>query len=172
MDAIIFCLVDERGIVHVKEGASSYAEIADACGLEEQACQRYRFDLESRRLSADAASAAGDEAVHRYLDRFVGTPERLMKLAAEGRLPKPLLASLVALDKRPRYLNACAAVERGLTENCTARHDACLESGCSAEGEICLQPLLAAEVDYHKAIAAEWMKLFENPADRIDAWKN
>ena len=114
----------------------------------------------------------------RYIDDGAGsyteveTPADLMAFAEEGRLPKQVLASLLTPESRQHYLDACAAIERHYTEACTASNDPCLEGGCAAEGEICLQPLLRAEVDYQKACTAEWMKLFENPANRIDAWKN
>ena len=114
----------------------------------------------------------------RYIDDGAGsyteveTPADLMAFAEEGRLPKQVLASLLTRESRQQYLDACAAIERRYTEACTANNDPCLEGGCAAEGEICLQPLLRAEVDYQKACTAEWMKLFENPANRIDAWKN
>ena len=33
MDAEMYCLVDDRGHVYVKDGAESYAEIARGCGI-------------------------------------------------------------------------------------------------------------------------------------------
>ena len=50
-----------------------------------------------------------------------------------------------------------------------------LESGCSidqAAGEICVQPLVNAGIEYYKACAGEWIKLFRRPRNRIAAWKN
>ena len=63
------------------------------------------------------------------------------------------------------------AFEKKYTDDCAAEHDPCLESGCAVEGEICLQPLLKAGIEYQKACAAEWIKMFENPRNRIEAWK-
>jgi hypothetical protein len=76
-----------------------------------------------------------------------------------------MLVNLLSLDQE---------IERRYTEACTAKNDPCLESGCSVEGEdeICLQPLLNAGIEYQKACAAEWIKLFRVPRNRIDAWKN
>lgn len=106
-------------------------------------------------------------------DEYMGSPEGLKKAAEEGRLPKRVLASFLSIEQRPRYLDACAVIEKQYTDNCVAQNDPCLESGCAVEGEgeICLQPLLRAEVDYHKACGAEWVTLFANVAHRIEAWK-
>jgi len=105
-------------------------------------------------------------------DPSIGTTEALIKVAEQGRLPKSVLVNLLDLGHRRAFLAACAAIEKKYTEECTAANDPCLESGCAAEGEICLQPLLRAEVEYHRACAAEWIKLFADPCNRIDAWKH
>jgi hypothetical protein len=83
-----------------------------------------------------------------------------------------VLANLLELRHRHAYLDACAAIEKKYTENCTATNDPCLESGCALEGEICLEPLMRAGVEYHQACAAEWIKVFADPRNRIDAWKH
>ena len=106
------------------------------------------------------------------VDRGVGTPEELMTLADQGLLPKSVLANLLDIEHRQAFLDACAAIEKKYTEDCTATNDPCLESGCAVEGEICLQPLLRAGIEYHKACAAEWAKLFASPENRIQAWRN
>ena len=105
------------------------------------------------------------------MNNTLETPERLMALAAEGRLTKHALATLLAVPPRQVFLDACAAIEKKYTDECAAK-DPCLESGCSMEGEVCLQPLLRAGTEYHKACAAEWIKLFADPRHRIDAWKH
>jgi hypothetical protein len=130
------------------------------------------FDLAARRVLNHAAAPPTGEAERPFAAADLGSPERLMQIACEGRLPKQALAGLLRAESRQRYLKACADIERKYTEACTAKKDPCLESGCAVEGEICLQPLLRAGVDYQKACAAEWLKLFRNPANRIDAWKN
>ncbi|MBI3265364.1 MAG: hypothetical protein HYZ58_19720 [Acidobacteria bacterium] len=168
----MYCLVDPNGRVYLKDGAGSHEEIAAAFGLDESTCERYRFDLERRQFLRDHGGPVADRAAHVPLDRYVGTPERLMKFAEAGHLPKRVLASLLAPERRQAYLEACTAIEKAYTEACTAKNDPCLESGCASEGEICLQPLLREEVDYHRACAAEWIKLFANRGGRIDAWKN
>jgi hypothetical protein len=139
----VYCLVDDGGKTYVKEGARSFADVAAEFGLDESACQKYRFDASN----ADA----------------------LMKFAMEGRLPKQILMGLLAFESRPAFADACERIEKRYTELCTAKNDPCLESGCSLEGEECLEPLLAAGVDYHKACAAEWIKLFRNPRNRAAA---
>lgn len=104
-------------------------------------------------------------------DPTVRSPEELMTFAAEGHLPKSALASLLRPEYRRPYLEACATIEKRYTEECAAQNDPCLESGCSSvgvEGETCLQPLLRAGVEYHKACAAEWVKVFRNPSARVD----
>jgi hypothetical protein len=58
---------------------------------------------------------------------------------------------------------------------CGAKNDPCLESGCSIDheaGETCLQPLLNAGIEYDKACAAEWFKLFQSPQNRVEAWRS
>jgi hypothetical protein len=172
MEGTIYCLVDASGTVHVTDGAESYSEAAAAGGLDENACQTYRFDLINRRLLTDRGTPAGDRAAHTYVDRCVGTPERLVQFAAEGHLSKAVLMNLVPPDKRKAFVDACAVVEKTYTDDCAAKNDPCLESGCAVEDEICLQPLLRAGIEYQKSCAAEWIKLFADPRNRIDAWKN
>jgi hypothetical protein len=172
MRATIYCLVDVGGVVHASDGAQSYAEVAAHCGLSEDACQKYRFELTSRRLLVDRGDPAGQRAVRTHLDQRVGTPDRLMQFAADGHLGKAALLDLVTTDQRQAYLDACAAIEKKFTNDCAAANDPCLEAGCSVEGEICLQPLLRAGAEYHKACAAQWIKIFANPSVRIDVWKN
>jgi hypothetical protein len=174
MDAILYYLVDPHGKVYVKHEAQSFAEVAREFGLTESTCQEYRFDLSTRRLLVDRATPASALAVQEYVSQRVGSPDRLMKFAEEGHLPKNILVNLLRFDQRRPYLDACTQVERRYTEACTAKNDACPESGCSVEGEdeVCLQPLLNAGIEYQQTCAAEWLKLFRAPANRIDAWKN
>jgi hypothetical protein len=80
--------------------------------------------------------------------------------------------TLVTPDKRKAYLDACGVIEKAYTDECAAKNNPCLESGCAVEGEICLQPLLSVGIDYRKACAAEWIKLFASPRNRIDVWRN
>lgn len=101
-----------------------------------------------------------------------GIPEELMKIAERGGLPKSALVNLLDVGHRQAFLDACAVIEKKYTEACTATNDPCLESGCALEGEICLQPLVRAGIEYHKACAAEWIKLFADPRNRSHAWKN
>src|SRR5262249_4136843 len=146
MGSTIYCLVDGGGSAYVKENARSHAEVAAEFGLDENVCQKYRVD---------------------------GTnPQAFMRFAAEGRLPKDILMGLLALERREAYAKACEAIEKKYTDECAAKKDPCLESGCAVEGEVCLEALLRAGTDYHKACAAEWIKLFANPRNRIDAWRN
>jgi hypothetical protein len=174
MVAIIYCLVDTDGKVHVKPDAESYAEVAREFGLNRQKCYEYRFDLVTRRFLVDRGSPSSALAVQEYVDNQVGSAERLMTFAGEGYLSKRVLAELLSIEQRQRYLDACAHIERRYTEACTARNDPCLESGCSVEGEdeICLQPILNAGPEYQHACGAEWLKRFRMPVNRIDAWKN
>ena len=98
-----------------------------------------------------------------------------MHFAEDGHLSKGVMVNLLELENRRPYLEACAAIERRYTEECGTKDDTCLESGCSidrAAGEVCLQPLLRAGIDYQKACAAEWVRLFRMPGNRIEAWKN
>jgi hypothetical protein len=99
------------------------------------------------------------------IDATLDTPEGVMAAASEGRLTKHALATFLAAQPRRVFLNACAAIEKKYTDDCAAK-DPCLESGCSMEGEVCLQPLLKAGTAYHKACAAEWVKLFAHRGNR------
>jgi hypothetical protein len=175
MNRTIYCLVDAGGKVYVKDGAESHADLAAQLGLNEHGCQKYRLDLTDRRILTDGATPSGAIPAQAYLDQRVGTPERLMHFVEDGHLSKDVLVNLLDVENRRTYLDACAAIERKYTEECAAQSDSCLESGCSidhAAGEVCLQPLLRAGVDYQKACAAEWVRLFRMPENRIDAWKN
>ena len=93
--------------------------------------------------------------------------DELLKFAEEGRVTKHALATMLAPDSRRQFLDACGAIEKKYTDDCAAMKDPCLASGCSAEGEVCLQPLLRAGTEYHKACAAEWLKLFVRPENRL-----
>lgn len=106
------------------------------------------------------------------IDRSALTAEQLMRIAEYGVLPKHALMSLLDIEYRQAFLDACAVVERKYTEECTATNDPCLESGCALEGEICLQPLMRAGIEYEKACATEWIKLFADPRKRIEVWKH
>lgn len=175
MGGTIFCLVDATGGVYTKDGAASYAEVVASFGLNERECQKYRFDLTSRRVLVDRGTLSSGIAAETYLAQHVGTPERLMHFAEEGHVRKDVLGELLDVTSRRSYLEACANIEKQYTAECAAKNDACLESGCSidqASGETCLQPLLNAGIDYDKACAAEWLKLFRSRQNRVDAWKN
>ena len=106
-----------------------------------------------------------------YLARCAGDPSRLMKFAREGRLSKNVLANLLRSDSRRTYLDACAAIERNLTERCIAKGEYCLEGGCAMEGDVCLDAVLKAGPEYFEACGAEWLRIFVNPDNRIDAWR-
>ena len=73
--------------------------------------------------------------------------------AAQGRLSKHTLASLLTAEARRPFLRACAAIEMQYTDECRGKNNPCLASGCSAEGERCLQPLLDAGIDYTRPAA-------------------
>lgn len=173
MDAIIFYLVDADGKVHGRVGAEPFAEVAPERGPTETGDQEYRFDLSIRRLCGGETTSANALAVQEDVSDRFGSPDRLMKFAEQGHLPKDVLVNLLSIDQRQPYLEACAQIERRYTEACTAENDPCLESGCSIEGEdeICLQPLLKAGMKYQQDCAAEWIKLFRASDNRIDAWK-
>ena len=172
MDAM-YCLVDSQGTVYGDAAVTSFSDVARQFGIDENACHEYQFDLATRRM-VGASSGTGEEtAVRDYVNALLGSPERLMAYAREGHLPKKTLGDLLQPGVRQRYLDACGLVERSFTDACTAKGEPCLESGCSVEhaDETCLQPLLNAGIDYYKACAEEWLPLFRNPANRIDAWR-
>jgi hypothetical protein len=100
----------------------------------------------------------------------VGTAEHLIELAKEGEFAKLELADFLATDKRQAYLDACAAIEKRYTVDCSAAGDPCLADGCALEGETCLQPLLRAEAEYLKACGGEFAKLFADPGNRARPW--
>lgn len=166
----IYCLVDADGKVYVKDGADPYSDVTAGFGLTEHECSIYRFDLTNRRLVPERTIVPGARAARSYVERRLGTPERLIAFAEEGHLSKQTLANLLTQTSRPAYIAACAAIEKRYTEACTAKNDPCLEEGCAVEGECCLQPLLNAGVEYYKACAAEWVGMFREPKNRIAAW--
>ncbi len=133
MDVILY-LVDPDGKVYVKLGGESFADVARELGLTESKCQEYRFDFSSRRLIVERATPASALAVQEDVTRRVGSPDRLMKFAEQGHLPKHVLVNLLSIDQRQPSLKACAQVERRYTEACRATNEPCLESGCSVGG--------------------------------------
>lgn len=173
MQPTLYCVVEPQGQVRAAAEAGSGGDPARHHGPTEAESQEYEFDLELRRMSAIHGTPWGAIAAQKYFSERVGSPERLMAFAAEGPLSKPALAALLNGEARPVYLKRCARIERAYTDACAAKGDPCLESGCSVEGgdEICLQPLLEAGVEYDKACALEWIELFRDPANRLDAWK-
>ena len=175
MAEMIYYLVDANGEVYSKDGALSHADVAPGFGLNEERCDAYRFDVVSRRLVQDRGTPASEIQVRRYLADRVGTIDRFIRFAEEGHLPKDVLVTVLDAGSRRPYLDACTDVERHYTVECGAKNDPCLESGCSIDheaGETCLQPLLNAGIDYYKACAAEWIKLFQSPQNRIEAWRS
>ena len=100
----------------------------------------------------------------------VGTPEAVMEQARQGRLSKQALAQFLSIEKRADFLAVCAAIEKHMTEACTATGDPCLEGGCAVEGEICLQPLMAAGLDYYQACGEAFRGFFRDPKNRSSSW--
>ena len=90
--------------------------------------------------------------------------------AIEGRWSKHALATLLNLEPRRVFLDACAAIEKKNTDECAAAKDPCLESGCSAEGERCTAAAVEAGTEYHEACGAEWVKLFSIRENRVSTW--
>ena len=174
MNSMLYCVVDPHGHVSVAADPTGCANLPGARGANEVECERFTFDLASRRLRVVRGTPSGAIAALAYLDRQIGSPERLMTFAADGQLSKAALASLLAIEARPRFLQNCARIERAYTDACRARRQPCLASGCSVEGEdeTCLQPLLEAGVEYRKQCAAEWITAFRAPANRVVIWRN
>jgi hypothetical protein len=95
----------------------------------------------------------------------------VIKHVARGSRSKAELAKLLRRPPRVAFLAACAKIERRYTEECIAANGLCPGSRCSGQGEICIVPLLRAGCEYRKACAAEWGRLFAQPANRIPAWQ-
>lgn len=165
------CVVGAGDRVYVKDSARPPLDSASELGPNPPDYREYEFDLTTRRLM-ESPPLEADREILAFLDRRFGTPDRLMRFAEEGHLSKGVLASLLEIDDRRSYLEACATIERRFTEDCAAKNDPCLASGCFADDEVCLQPLLNAEVEYRKACADEWINRFKNPSSRITAWKH
>jgi hypothetical protein len=94
-----------------------------------------------------------------------------MAFARQGTLDRISLARLLRPEQTQTYLDACERIDKAVVEACAAKGEPCLEGGCAAEGETCLEACLAAEPSYRNACAAAWSVLFENPDNRIDAWR-
>lgn len=171
MEDVINWVVNADGTVVVLDTDPARGAIADAA-IEERAPGSYRFDLTTRKLLADRGNAVSDRTAHGFVEESLATPEKLMTFAAAGHLPKRVLADLLVGPRRQAFLEACAAIEKKYTEECTAQNDPCLESGCAVAGEVCLQPVLRAELDYHRACAAEWIKVFASRGNRVEAWRD
>jgi hypothetical protein len=107
-----------------------------------------------------------EAAMIRTIDRI----EVVVKLAEDGNLTKSVLADSLTPEARYAFLDKCAAIERRLTTQCSATGETCLESGCALEGEACLNAVLNADIEYHKACAAEWVNFFSDPVNRSDDW--
>jgi hypothetical protein len=156
MNCNLYCLIDAAGQVYVKDGARSHSEVAANFGLNAQLCDSYRFDLAVRHVWVDHGRPASERVAHAYWDQRVGSPEKLMTFAAEGRLTKHVLKTLLGRVDAATYLEACTATEEQKTADCAPNDAPCLES---REG-----------VEYHSACAAIWRTLFEDPRRRIKIW--
>jgi hypothetical protein len=175
VEAAVYCLVDSGGTVHVTRGATSYADVAAACGVDENACRKYRFVLPARRLVADQNDPSSERSASLFLANCVGTPERLMAFAAEGWVTREALLELLSAPARAAFLDACGAIERQYTEACAAADDPCLESGCAIageNGERCLQPLLRSRADYDRACTDAWLRSFAAAGNRVEVWRH
>jgi hypothetical protein len=53
MPRTLYCLTDAGGHIYTKDGAESYTDVATEFGLDECACQQYRWDLTNRRRLVD-----------------------------------------------------------------------------------------------------------------------
>jgi hypothetical protein len=97
----------------------------------------------------------------------INSPEQLMRLAEQGALSKFELAELLEPDSRHVFLEACRQIERGITDDCIARGEFCLQSGCPLdEGEVCLDAILETEPRYHQACATAWLPIYKDPRNR------
>ena len=134
MDCNLFCLVDASGHVYVKDGAASHAEVAAEFGLDSLLCDSYHFDLSARRLLVVSGRPASDRVATAYWDRHIGSPEKLMTFAAEGRLTKQAMGSLLGADQARVYFDACAVIEKQFTADCTAKSDPGLDRDVPSKG--------------------------------------
>ena len=87
---------------------------------------------------------------------------QLIEFAERGMLPKREMACLLPEDLQATFLAQCGAVERAITDECTAHGEHCLASGCALEGEVCLNALLNAKPSYNTACAQIWIPLFRS----------
>ena len=114
MTDMIYCLVDPSGEVYARDGAESYAEVAEAYGLVEENCQRYRYDLLGRRLLEDRGTPFGGVAARAYFAQRLGTAARFMRFVADGHVPHQVLIKVLDAQIRRPYLDTCASIEHRL----------------------------------------------------------
>jgi hypothetical protein len=156
MNCNLYCLVDAAGQIYAKDGARSHLEVAANFGLDAERCDSYRFDLTARHIWVDRGRPAGELAAQAYWEQRVGSPEKLMTFAAEGRLTKQVLKALLGRVDAATYLEACTAIEQQYTADCPPNDAPCLES--------------RERVEYQRACGAIWRTLFEDPRHRIKIW--
>ncbi|GEM_PF-3235764 len=145
-------------------------------------CLEYQFDLELRRVFDVVmpsqykflAEASHLQAACHFFDKFFGTPEKLIEFTKTGQLSKIELARLLNPDMRQTFLTVCGIIEKEATDKCGSSGNSCLEDGCAFEGtdETCLNAILLSEGKCLRACTDVWVKLFENPNNRIPIWRS
>lgn len=104
----------------------------------------------------------------------IDSPEKLMEFVKTVHLSKASLAALLKPESQQAFLGACAVIEKEATDKCGSSGDPCLEDGCAFEGtnEVCLNAVLLSEEKCLRACTDVWVKIFENPENRIDVWRS
>jgi len=167
MCQMISCLVDVTGKVYAVDGVHSHSAIAARCGVDEDKCLKYEFDLTTRKLKQDfnmdrapfAAKQSHDEAAQRFVDDCAGTPTKLIAYVKRGNWLPYYLLPLLTAPARAEY-------ER-VTAPARAEYGRVAAPTWAEYGRVAA----AAEAEYGRVTAAAWCKLFRLKANRIEAWR-
>jgi hypothetical protein len=169
---MISCLVDRRGRVHAKDGVHSHAAIAVACGVDEDGCLKYEYDLVKRRLVQDweeapfEAKQSHDAAAQTFFDECAGDAQRLLAYVKRGNWDGAMLPKLLTNAARAKYDKVCDLAWAEYYKVCDAARAECdkvrdaawakRDKYCAAAEAECDEVCDAAWAEYYKVRDAAW----------------
>lgn len=166
MCQMISILVGHDGTVYAVDGVHSHSEIATRCGVNEDKCLRYEFDLKKRQLKQDfnmdmapfEAKQSHDAAAQRFFDQCAGDADTLIAFVKRGNWRDVDLRPLLLAQAREAFNEARAPAWNAFEEAVAAArkaYDEAVAAACNA---------------YDEAVAPAWIDLFAVPSNRIAIW--
>ena len=189
MCRMISCLVDRGGKVYARDGVHSHSAIAELCGINEDKCLKYEFDLVRRELVQDftsdsapfGAKQSHDQAAQRFFNACAGDADKLIAFVRRGNWDRDLLPQLLVPSALKLY-NETYAPARKLYEETRASalklYDETYASAWKLYDETCATALKLYDETcapawklYNETCASAWCELFAMAENRIEVWR-